>query len=287
MTHDPLAHATAQRLEFAIAAAKVAGAIVQRSFQESSLQIETKADRSVVTEADRSAERQLRAALTQDFPQDAIVGEEYGVTAGTSGWTWYLDPIDGTQAFVRGVPLFGTLIGAEYNGESRLGVIFLPVLGEIVYAAKGSGCFWQRGMHWDGAFGYSVVPSHRARVSTVASMSDAMFCTTWMQSFVDSGRVEVFSRMCEATGVFRGWGDCYGYALVATGRAEIMMDPQFNVWDAAPMLVILEEAGGCFTTLDGRADIHGGSGVATNRKLHAATLRVIARAAAEKKLAER
>lgn len=276
--HDSLAVATAKRLEFAVAAAKVAGAVVHRSFQDSDLRVETKVDRTVVTEADRSAERQLRTALTQDFPNDAIVGEEYGTTSGTSGWTWYLDPIDGTQAFVRGVPLFGTLIGAEYHGESRIGVIFLPALGEIVYASKGEGCFWQRGMHWDGAFGYSVVPTHRAQVSRVASMNDAMFCTTWMQSFVATEQVDVFGKLCEATGVFRGWGDCYGYALVATGRAEIMVDPQLNVWDAAPMLVILEEAGGRYTTFDGKPDIHAGSGVATNGKLHAATLKVIAKA---------
>ncbi len=267
--------ATKKRLDFAIAAAKAAGAIALRYFQDGSLRVETKLDKSVVTEADRLAERQIRAAISQDFPQDAIVGEEYGTTKGDSGWTWYLDPIDGTQAFVRGVPLFGTLIGAEYRGESRVGVIFLPALGEIVYAGRGQGCFWERGMHWDGLCGFSQVARTRAEVSPVKDMSSALFCTTWMQSFVATDRVDVFTRLCQTTGVFRGWGDCYGYALVATGRAEIMVDPQLNVWDAAPMLVILEEAGGRYTTFDGKPDIHGGNGFATNGHLHETTLKVI------------
>jgi histidinol phosphatase-like enzyme (inositol monophosphatase family) len=267
--------ATTKRLDFAVAAAKAAGAIALRYFQDGALRVETKLDRSVVTEADRLAERQLRAAIGQDFPDDAIVGEEYGEKEGKSGWTWYLDPIDGTQAFVRGVPLFGTLIGAEYRGESKVGVIFLPALGEIVYAARGHGCFWERGMHWDGLCGFSQVARTKAEVSPVSEMKSALFCTTWMQSFVATDRVDVFTRLCEATGVFRGWGDCYGYALVATGRAEIMVDPQLNVWDAAPMQVILEEAGGVYTTFEGQPDIHGGSGVATNGRLHASTLAVI------------
>jgi histidinol phosphatase-like enzyme (inositol monophosphatase family) len=267
--------ATSKRLEFAVAAAKAAGAITLRYFQNSSLRVDTKLDKSVVTDADRLAERQLRNAIAQDFPDDAIVGEEYGQTEGSSGWTWYLDPIDGTQAFVRGVPLFGTLIGVEYRGESRVGVIFLPALGEIVYAGRGLGCYWERGMHWDGLCGFSQVAKTKAVVSTVDNLKEALFCTTWMQSFVATNRVDTFTRLCEATGVFRGWGDCYGYALVATGRAEIMVDPQLNVWDAAPMLVILEEAGGRYTTFAGHPDIHAGSGVASNGQLHEATLKVI------------
>jgi histidinol phosphatase-like enzyme (inositol monophosphatase family) len=267
--------ATAERLEFAIAAAKAAGAITMRYFQDTSLRVETKLDRTFVTEADRLAERELRRAIEQSFPNDGIVGEEFSTKDGQNGWTWYLDPIDGTQAFVRGVPLFGTLIGAEYQGESRVGVIFLPALGEMVYAGRGTGCYWQRGMHWDGLCGFSNVGAVRAHVSSVENLTEAMFCTTWMQSFVATDRVDTFTKLCQATGVFRGWGDCYGYALVATGRAEIMVDPQLCVWDAAPMLVILEEAGGRYTTFTGEPSIHGGSGVATNGTLHAATLAVI------------
>lgn len=273
MTTDP---GDALRLGLALETIRAAGALALRSFQDSSLKVDTKRDRSVVTEADRGAERLLRAAIETTFPDDRIVGEEYGEKAGGSGWTWYLDPIDGTQAFVRGCPLWGTLIGIEKNGASRVGAIFLPALGELVYAARGTGTYWIRGIlpERDG-FSAGLAPV-RAKVSPVTTLKDAMFCTTWMKSFEDVGRVDLFGKLCSATGVFRGWGDCYGYALVATGRAEVMVDPVLAVWDAAPLLITVEEAGGRYTTLDGKATIHGGSGIATNGVLHDEILKLCA-----------
>lgn len=267
------------RLDLALAAAREAGVLVLSSFQNQDLKVDLKPDRSVVTDADRGAERILRARIESTFPDDTIVGEEYGVKTGTSGWTWYLDPIDGTQAFVRGVPLFGMLIGIEQTTrglrESRAGVIFMPALGEMVYALRGGGCHWIRGMRYDGdRFSEGDAPV-RAHVSNVRDMPDAMFCTTWMKSFSETGTIPLFTALCEQTGVFRGWGDCYGYALVATGRAEIMVDPLLAVWDAAPLLICIEEAGGTYVTLDGKADIHGGSGIATNGLLHEKVMQLV------------
>ena len=266
---------TRRRLELAMQVAKTAGRQILRSFQDERLAVEQKVDRSVVTEADRAAETLLRQTILHAFADDTVVGEEHGTSPGSSGWTWYLDPIDGTQAFVRGVPLFGTLIGIEYNGESRAGVICLPALGEMVYAARGHGCHWVRGMQPEGDSGFSAGEKQLAHVSKVAALPDALFLTSWMQSFFETGTIPKFLRLSEATGVTRGWGDCYGYTLVATGRAEIMVDPVLNVWDAGPMLVVLEEAGGCYTTFAGKPDIHGGTGVATNGLLHKAVLEIL------------
>lgn len=266
----------APRFELALAAAKSAAALALAAFQGQDLRVETKADRSVVTDADRDAERAIRARIERAFPDDGIEGEEYGVKAGRNGWIWHLDPIDGTQAFVRGVPLFGTLIGVECDGLVEIGVICLPALGEMVYAARGQGCHWWQGLHPDSHGGLvSTLEPRRAMVSKVANLGDALFCTTWMQSYRDTGRTALYGDLCRATGVARGWGDCYGYALVATGRAEVMVDPQLCAWDAAPMPVILEEAGGRYTTFAGQPDLRGGTGVASNGHLHDAVLRVI------------
>jgi histidinol phosphatase-like enzyme (inositol monophosphatase family) len=256
----------AARFRFAVDAARSAAALTLGRFRDPKLRIDHKLDRTLVTEADSAAELQLRAAIEARFPDDGIVGEEHGTRPERSGWTWYLDPIDGTQAYARGVPLFGTLVGVTLEDESRIGVIALPALGEMVYAARGEGCFWQPS---PGA------PPERTRVSQVSALDQALFCTTWMQSFKQTGRVELFSKLCDATGVFRGWGDCYGYALVATGRAEIMVDPMLAPWDAGPMPVILEEAGGRYTSFEGAADIHAGSGVGTNGLLHEAVLEIV------------
>lgn len=238
-------------------------------------EVSRKSDRTFVTTADRETELILRKKIGSHFGQDTILGEEFGKTQGDSGWCWYLDPIDGTQAFVHGVPLFGTLLGVEYHGVSVLGAIILPALGEALFAAKNRGCLWHRHILAD-----STQKTFRggdgsiARVSSVRSMEDALFCTTWLQSYKATGTIDFFLKLAESTGVFRGWGDCYGYALVATGRAEIMVDPQLMVWDAAPMLVIIEEAGGRYTSFNGDRSIHSCHAIATNGWLHDSVLRL-------------
>jgi histidinol-phosphatase len=261
-----------QRLLVATTSAKRAGAKILEVFQDPALLIETKKDRTIVTTADRDAEKILRSAILETCANDTIVGEEFGVTKGSNDWAWYLDPIDGTQAFARGVPLFGTLIGLEHKGLPVGGVILMPALGEMVFAGKGSGCTWVRNMQLDGSGSFTEGSASKAKVSDARSPKDALFCTTWMQSFRDAGCLPLFSEMVEATGVFRGWGDCYGYLLVATGRADIMIDPILESWDAGPLPVIIQEAGGTYTTFDGKVSIHGRSGVATNGHLHAEIL---------------
>lgn len=249
-----------QRYKFAVNIAKQAAKLTLNRFQDETLRIDTKLDRTLVTEADRQAEKYLREQLNARFALDAIVGEEFGNSSGSSGWTWYLDPIDGTQAYARGVPLFGTLLGATLDGVSQIGVIVLPALDEAVHAARGAGAVWERQI-------FTNAPRlSRARVSSVKELKQAVFCATWGKSFVE------LAQLTASAEVARGWGDCYGYALVATGRVDIMVDAQLSPWDAGPMPVLLTEAGGCYTCFAGTTDLDAGSGVATNGHLHGAVL---------------
>jgi len=227
-------------LEFAVEIARGAGEITLRYFRK---QPETsrKSDGSFVTIADRQAESYLRQRIITHFPDDGILGEEEGETRGNSGRRWILDPIDGTFAFVHGVPLYGVLIAVEIEGELRVGVVNMPALGEIVSAAKGLGCF---------------LNGEPARVSTTAELKDALLLST---SFVDA--TELLQARAK---VSRTWGDCYGYVLVATGRADVMVDPVMNLWDCAPLLPIMEEAGGTFTDWRGVRTANGGNSIATN-----------------------
>lgn len=235
-------------LEFAVDLARGAGEITLRYFRR---QPETskKSDGSYVTIADREAESYLRKRIGERFPDDGILGEEEGELQGTSGRRWILDPIDGTFAFVHGVPLYGVLIAVEIDGEMSVGVVNIPALGEIVSAAKGAGCF---------------LNGEPARVSKTAELKEALLLST---SFSECGRFG-FGRAAELlqerAKVSRTWGDCYGYVLVATGRADVMLDPVMNLWDCAPLLPIMEEAGGTFTDWRGVRTVNGGNSIATN-----------------------
>lgn len=235
----------------------------------SALEVESKADRSPVTVADRGAEELLRALLARAFPADGILGEEFGETKGTSGRRWILDPIDGTQSFIRGVPLFGTLIGLESGGESVAGIMHFPALDETVVAARGLGAHWY--------------PSHRpkdsaprvARVSKVERLAQGLVTMTAPGHFGTIHRWDAYERLRQVAYLDRGWSDCYGHMLVATGRAEAMIDPIMHVWDNAPMLPILQEAGGSFTDWDGKATIHSPSGISTNGRVLSELLSVL------------
>jgi histidinol phosphatase-like enzyme (inositol monophosphatase family) len=214
-----------------------------------------------VTLADRGAEQELRRMIGERFPGDSVLGEEFGEQPGTSGQRWVLDPIDGTKSFVRGVPLFGVLIGMEQDGEAVLGVVSMPALDEFVYAARGHGCWWlpsgrQAGSH-----------PRRARVSSLAPLAEGLLLANSFEYFVKGKREAAHDRLLRAARQQRGWGDCYGHILVATGRAEVCVDPLMNAWDGAPLLPILQEAGGTFTDWQGRATIHGGDGISTNGKV--------------------
>ena len=249
-------------LDFAVGLALDAGAITYRHFKGSFV-LERKADNSFVTVADREAETFLRASIGKAFPDDAILGEEEGAKPGKSNRRWILDPIDGTYSFVHGVPLYGVLIGLEVDDEPVLGVVNLPALNELVYAARGIGCFW------------NDVP---ASVSSTASLSDALLLATDFGACQQHGfgrAAEILQRQVHAR---RTWGDAYGHVLVATGRADIMLDPIMNVWDCAALPPILEEAGGTFTDWQGQKTIHGGNAISTNGALFESVMSAIEKA---------
>jgi histidinol phosphatase-like enzyme (inositol monophosphatase family) len=246
-------------MDFAVGLARHAGEITNRYFKGSFV-AERKADNSFVTAADREAENYLRTEIEKAFPADAILGEEEGEKPGRSNRRWILDPIDGTYSFVHGVPLYGVLIGLEIDRQAVLGVVNLPALGEVVCAARGLGCFWN---------------DAPARVSTTESLSDALLLSTDFGSCERYGfgrAAEILQRQVNAR---RTWGDVYGHVLVATGRADIMLDPIMNVWDCAPLLPIVEEAGGTFTDWRGQRTIHGGNAISTNGKLFEPVMAVI------------
>lgn len=251
-----------RRLELALAAGREAAQITLRYFQQDNFAVELKADASPVTVADREAEQHLRSRIADSFADDAIVGEEFPEKPGHSGYRWILDPVDGTKSFVHGVPLYGTMIGVEYEGQPVIGVVLIPGLDEYVYAARSQGAWHVRG---------NAAP-RPARVSSCTRLADALFCATDVETYVKCGRKAAFDAVQGACRLTRTWGDCYGYVLVATGRAELMIDPVMNVWDAAALQPILEEAGGTFTDWNGTPTILAGEGIATNGHLADAVL---------------
>ena len=249
--------------EFAEAAARAAGELTLRYYQKSP-EVEIKADRSPVTVADHESEKLLRSRIEERFPDHGILGEEFGLARPEAMMRWLLDPIDGTQSFIRGVPLYGVMVGLVEGNDPVLGVVHFPALGETVTAWRGGGCWWT------GRAGRA-----RARVSEVSRIEDAVLLGTDPLDLNSGAKRAGYLRLRERVKLERGWGDCYGYLLVATGRAEIMMDPQLKEWDAAPLIPILEEAGGRFTDWRGNRTISGGDGFATNGALHKEVLKAI------------
>jgi histidinol phosphatase-like enzyme (inositol monophosphatase family) len=194
--------------------------------------IEHKDDGSPVTLADRAAERRAREWLARWFPEDGIVGEEFGSSAGRSGRTWLLDPIDGTKSFVRGVPLWGSLVALAEGDTVVAGAAVFPAVDERLAAARGQGC-WHNGA--------------RSEVSALTDLAQATLLTSDPNRLTEPGLRRSWDGLAAATAVTRTWGDCYGYLLVATGRAEIMLDVGLNPWDIACFVPIIEEAGGRIT----------------------------------------
>jgi len=253
------------RLELAKTIAREAGDITLRYYCQDNYQVEWKHDASPVTVADREAEKHLRARIAAAFPQDAILGEEFGEQAGSSGFRWILDPIDGTKSFIHGVPLYGTLVGVEYDTQSVVGVIHIPGLDEMVYAAQGGGAWYCRG---------SSAP-RRAQVSQKDRLGDGLFCTSDVKGFGERGSADVYQRLQNAAKLARTWGDCYGYLLIATGRAELMVDPRMHLWDCAALAPVIEEAGGKFTDWAGTPTIHANEAMASNGRVHDEALALV------------
>jgi histidinol-phosphatase len=244
-------------LEVAQAAALAAGRRTLDYFG-AGIAVEWKADGSPRTRADLEAEEILRGVIRGAYPGHAILGEEAGEEAGTEPVRWIVDPIDGTRTFIRGVPLYGTLVGVEVEGEPVVGVIYLPALDEMVAAARGMGCTWN---------------GRPCRVSDCARLDRALLVMS--DQTAAERRGPGFASLVERTAQQRTWGDCYAYALVATGRAEIALDPEMSIWDSAALLPILEEAGGRFTDWSGRRTIAGPDALATNGPLHEEVLALL------------
>jgi len=239
----------ASYLDFAVETAYLAGRLTLGYFQ-AGIRPDFKADQTPVTVADQKAEELIRGRIEKKFPDHAIVGEEFGEsTHKGASHRWYIDPIDGTKAFTRGVPLYGVLLGLEIEGRVEAGVAYFPALDEMVAAATGLGCRFN---------------GRPARVSSVEKMADAVAAFTDPGSFAQYGRAEAWQRIGQAAYVRAGWGDAYGHCLVATGRAEVMLDAVVNVWDCAPFPPILKEAGGYFGDWSGNETIFANEAISAN-----------------------
>lgn len=234
------------------------------------IQHDLKGDETPVTAADRATEEFIRGEIEKNYPTHAIVGEEFGESAsprrrevrGESGnpFRWIVDPIDGTKSFMKGVPFYSVLIALEVEGEPRVGAVCFPALDEILYAADGLGCWWN---------------GKRARVSDVSELKQAVFTYTSWSGFRTMKRLKVFERFHKEFFFGRGWSDAYGYHMVATGRAEVMLDPSIQIWDVAPFSPIFREAGGYFGSWDDEEGHTHGEGLACNAALKEKVLKLI------------
>jgi histidinol-phosphatase len=246
----------ADDVALALQLADRADALTLDRFGALDLRIETKPDLTPVTDADRSAEELLRDLLAEHRPDDAVLGEEYGGTAAFEGRQWVLDPIDGTKNFVRGVPVWSTLIALLRDGVPVVGVVSAPAMQRRWWAGTGEGAFTSfRGD--TRAISVSGVDELES-----ASMSFSDLTTGWDE------RRSRFLRLTDAVWRVRGYGDFWSYCLVAEGAVDIAVEPEVKLWDLAPLDVLVREAGGSFTNLEGADGPHGGSAVATNGLLH-------------------
>jgi histidinol-phosphatase len=247
--------------EFAADIAWQAGKLTLRYFQTGILP-EMKADATPVTLADKESERLMRRLIEASYPDHNILGEEEGETRPGASYKWILDPIDGTKSFVRGVPLYAVLVGLERDGEMIAGVINCPAVGDFLVAAQGMGCYWN---------------GRQTRVSSVNTLRESLLLTTDATSIEKFGRGSAYARLVEATAMQRTWSDAYGYVLVATGRGEVMLDPQMSVWDCGALLPVIREAGGTFTDWQGNTTVYGGEAIATNGLVYEEVMQLVAK----------
>jgi histidinol-phosphatase len=250
-------------LSLALALADAADEVTMARFLAQDLAVETKPDATPVTDADRDVERAVRALLGQRRPRDAVVGEEYG-TSGEGPRHWVIDPVDGTKNFVRGVPVWATLIALMEADEVYVGVVSAPALGRRWWASRGQGAWTS----------FAGGEPRRLRVSGVTELADASFSYSSLHGWSDTGRaglLELDSKVWRT----RGYGDFWQYALVAEGAVDAAAEPEVSLWDLAALAVLVEEAGGRFTDLSGRRGPGGGSGLASNGPLHDPVLRLL------------
>lgn len=252
-------------LDVALDAAYEAGRITLSYFQTARYDVESKSDSSPVTAADHAAEDHIVGAIRRHFPMHAIIGEERGEVSGTESVQWIIDPIDGTRSFISGVPLYGVMIGVVVEGVPTIGVVNVPALNDMYWGVKGHGSFWN---------------GRRARVSECASLEHSRLLTTDPRRLAVDGDARdsqkaLYRRLEERAAMVRSRGDCYGHMLVATGRAEIMLDPKMSLWDCAAVMPIVVEAGGHFNDFSGVARIDGPDAMSTNAALHARVMSLI------------
>jgi histidinol-phosphatase len=241
-------------LELALQAIDLADKITLSAFRRPSLAVETKADSSPVTEADRGAEAAIRELIARERPADAVLGEEMGST-GSGVRRWFIDPIDGTVNFVRGIPVWATLLGLEVDGSMQLGAVSAPALGRRWWAERGEGaCAAAQGERGE-----------RISVSSVADLSGAGISSASMADFPEPGRLVELAQKVKRD---RGFGDFWSHMLVAEGACEVGLDPVVSVWDIAPLQVIVEEAGGKFTDFAGARRLDGGTALSSNGLVH-------------------
>ena len=237
-------------IDIALRLAEEAGNLILSYYRSKSLKVDAKRDDTPVTEADRKAEELIRKGLTSRFPDDGIFGEEFEEKISVNERRWILDPIDGTRSFIHGVPLFGVMIGLEVDREMKLGVVNFPALCEMYYAETGSGAF----MNGDAI-----------AVSGISDFRKATVVFTEKEYLLDPPSDHPVDSLRHGAGLVRGWGDCYGHMLVASGRAEVAVDKIMSPWDCAALIPIISEAGGCCFDYTGQTTIYGQGLVSANR----------------------
>jgi len=248
-----------QLLDFAIATAKTAGDITLKYFGQRP-KVELKPDQTPVTIADKVCEKTIIESIRKQYPDDAILGEESGEIAGKSEFKWIIDPIDGTKSFIRGIPMYATLIGLEKAGECVLGVVYAPAMGEIVHATKGGGCF---------ANGEQIF------VSEIDKLDESLMLYGGFNIFERRGMLKLFLELAHRTKIQRGYADYFGHILLAKGCSELMVEPEIAPWDIAAIKVIVEEAGGLLTDFDGNPTIYSDTAIASNGRIHDELLELI------------
>jgi len=247
-------------LELALELADMADVMTMARFRDRDLVVTTKPDLTPVTEADRSVEEAIRAGIARARPGHGIVGEEFPTVGGTA-WRWILDPIDGTKNYVRGIPVWGTCIALQQDGDAVVGVVSAPALGRRWWAAGGEGAF---------------ADGHPIRVSQVGDLADAQLSYDSVMSFEAYGLGDRFLDLARRCWRTRGLGDFWSHVLVAEGAVDVAAEPEVSLWDVAAVQIIVEEAGGRFTDLGGAARPDGGSAVSTNGLLHDEVLAALA-----------